>query len=61
MQILLSIRASSKTINLIGTLSKTILEVLTSHEKIVFFFFFFISDRVFLENFKFDQNIQKQF
>jgi hypothetical protein len=61
MQILLSIRASSKTINLIGTLSKTILEVLTSHEKIVLFFFFFISDRVFLENFKFDQNIQKQF
>lgn len=58
MQILLSIRGFSKTINLIGTLSKTILEVLTSHEKK---FRFFTWDRVFLENFKFYQNIQKNF
>jgi hypothetical protein len=39
MQILLSIRGFSKTINLIGTLSKTILEVLTSHEKKFRFFY----------------------
>jgi hypothetical protein len=53
-----NIRGFSKTINLTGTLSKTILEVLTSHEKK---FRFFMWDRVFLENFKFYQNIQKNF